>query len=80
LEKPVIGCNIPAVSELIEDGVNGYLVAQQPVEIADSIIRLLTEPNLANSMGAAGKKKVEERYTWQKLAMLTERAYLNLLS
>jgi len=78
--KPVIGCPIPAVSELIEDGMDGCLVRQQPTDIADCILRLISEPGLAHSMGVAGQRKVIERYTWQQLSVLTERAYQDVLS
>ena len=78
--KPVIGCPIPAVSELIADGVDGCLVEPQPADIAERILALLSDPNLGHSMGVAGNRKVNERYSWQHLTALTERAYLNALS
>jgi glycosyltransferase involved in cell wall biosynthesis len=78
--KPVIGCPIPAVSELIIDGVDGCLVRQHSVEIADRILALISEPDLAHSMGIAGQRKVEDRYTWQNLSAITERAYQDILS
>ncbi|MFZ0533715.1 MAG: glycosyltransferase, partial [Anaerolineales bacterium] len=78
--KPVIGCPIPAVSELIADGVDGCLTVQQPADIADCILTLISEPSLAYSMGVAGQRKVEAHYTWQHLSDLTERAYLDVLS
>ena len=79
LGKPVIGCNIPAVAEVITDGVDGYLVEQEPHQIAERIIYLLLHPSQAQAMGAAGKQKVESRYTWQKIAARTEQAYQQVL-
>jgi glycosyltransferase involved in cell wall biosynthesis len=73
--KPVIGCNISAVAEIISDGINGYLVNQSPEQISDRICHLLLNPTQAAAMGAAGQEKVESRYTWPKLAELTELAY-----
>ncbi len=73
--KPVIGCNIPAVSEVIADGVDGYLVRQEPAPIADRIIELLLNPGTADRMGAAGQRKAAERYTWTRVAERTEQAY-----
>jgi glycosyltransferase involved in cell wall biosynthesis len=80
MAKPVIGCPIPAVSELIEDGVNGRLVRQEPAEIGDAIIGLISNQSQAHTLGAAGQKKVQERYSWQYLSALTEHAYLSVLS
>lgn len=74
--KPVIGGNIPAISEVITDGVDGYIVAQDPEQIAERICHLLLHPCQLQAMGTAGKQKVESKFTWQHLAQLTEQAYL----
>jgi len=73
--KPVIGCNIPPVAEVITDGVDGYLVPQEAEQIAERICHLLLHPALAQAMGAAGQRKVKTRYTWQQIAERTEQAY-----
>ena len=73
--KPVIGCRIPAVSEVIDDGVNGILVDQDPSEIARKIVALLQDEGMRQSMGAAGKTKVEAKYSWDEIASRTEHAY-----
>ncbi|MBD1861226.1 MULTISPECIES: glycosyltransferase family 4 protein [Trichocoleus] len=78
--KPVIGCSIPAVAEVIEDGVNGYLVEQDPSQIASRICDLLSNPATAEGMGLAGQRKVEARYTWSQIAARTERVYEQLLN
>jgi glycosyltransferase involved in cell wall biosynthesis len=77
--KPVIGCRIPAVSEVIDDGVNGYLVDQNPNEIADRIISLLQDESKAIQMGQAGKLKMQQRYSWEILSELTEQVYQTVL-
>ena len=73
--KPVIGCNIPAVADVVSDGVDGYLVEQNPDSIAEKLIELLMDPVNAQVMGRAGKEKVEARYTWPKLAEKTLQVY-----
>lgn len=77
--KPVIGCNIPTVSEVINNGVDGYLVSQEPKEIADRISHLLQNPATAQIMGVAGQCKLKARYTWKKISDNTEEAYKNIL-
>jgi len=77
--KPVIGGNITAVSDVIDDGNNGYLVNQTSSDIADKILDLLCNPERAKAMGEKGKKKLEDRYTWQRLAELTLSAYQTVL-
>jgi glycosyltransferase involved in cell wall biosynthesis len=77
--RPVIGCSIPAVSEVITDGVDGYLVDQEPGVIAEKIIFLLENEAVASRIGTAGKRKVEEKYTWQRIAERVEMVYNQLL-
>jgi len=77
--KPVIGCNIPAVAEVISDGTDGYLVAQEPAQIAERICHLLLHPDHALVMGQAGQRKLMARYAWDRIAALTERAYRKIL-
>lgn len=76
--KPVIGCKIPAVSEVISDGVDGFLVKQEPAEIADAIVTLLRNSKMAEQMGQAGRTKVQTRFTWKQIAKRTEAVYLSL--
>jgi glycosyltransferase involved in cell wall biosynthesis len=79
-KKPVIGCKIPAVSEVITDEKDGYLVAQEPKTIAGKIIFLLENEAVAHQMGTVGKKKVEEKYTWQRIAERVEKVYERIIS
>lgn len=73
--KPVIGCNIPAVADVIANEVDGYLVTQEATCIAERICRLLLHPTQAQCMGAAGRQKLELQYTWRSIAERTEQAY-----
>jgi glycosyltransferase involved in cell wall biosynthesis len=78
--KPVIGCPIPAVAEVVTDGVDGYLVDQESSKIAEAICHLVRNPSLAESMGQAGHHKVKQHFTWERLAQKTEQAYQTVLS
>lgn len=62
--KPVIGCNVNGVNEVIKDGVNGYLVApEDPAGLADAVLRMLTHDAEAKTMALNGKKMVRESFT-----------------
>lgn len=78
--KPAIGCNIPAVAEVIDHGTNGYLVNQEPASIAEAIIQLLQDPHQAQTMGQAGQQKLKQNYTWQIIAHKTETLYESLVA
>lgn len=77
--KPVIGGNIPAIADVIEDGVDGLLVEQDRDRIAEKIIHLMNNPSLRTQMGEAGRQKVLEKYTWEKLAEKMKFVYNKVL-
>lgn len=79
MKKPVIGGEIPAIREVISDGINGFLVQQDSAEIADKICQLLQNNSLREKMGVAGYQKVLEKYTWDKLEEKLEAAYRQVL-
>jgi glycosyltransferase involved in cell wall biosynthesis len=77
--KPVIGCNIPAVAEVIQNGENGLLTQQESSQIADSILLLLSDFEKARQLGMAGKNKARREYSWESLTLKTQQAYLDVL-
>ena len=73
--KPVIACTDGGgYIELIEDGVDGFLVAPTGPAIADAITRL-ADRDLARAMGARGRQKAR-RFTWPRAIDQVERALL----
>jgi glycosyltransferase involved in cell wall biosynthesis len=79
LGKPVIGGDIAALREVIDEGENGYLTGQQPAAIAERLVYLLERPALQTQLGLNGRQKVEARYSWPRLASLTEQVYQQVL-
>jgi glycosyltransferase involved in cell wall biosynthesis len=77
-KKPVIGCPIPAVTEVVSDGQDGYLVEQTAAAVSDRILHLLNHPDLAAHLGQTGYAKVQQRYSWPHLAAKTLRVYQSL--
>ena len=74
--RPVIAGDIPPLREVVRDGVDGLVVAQEPGAIARAILALLCDPVRARRMAEAGRLKVQEQWTWDRVAERTERAYL----
>ena len=68
-----MACGCPAVAtavsgalDVIEDGVNGLLVPpRDPQGLAAAVVRLLGEPALAQRLGRAARRTIEERYSWE---------------
>jgi glycosyltransferase involved in cell wall biosynthesis len=65
--KPVIGAKVGAIPEVIEEGKDGLLVEFGEVnQLASAIISLLNNPDLCREMGETGRKKVIDRFIWDK--------------
>ncbi|WP_420629570.1 glycosyltransferase family 4 protein [Candidatus Leptofilum sp.] len=63
--KPVVGCHVGGVAALVDDEQDGLLVPVDDAKaLAQALLRLLQNPSLREKLGAAGKQKVESRYTW----------------
>ncbi len=62
--RPVVATDVGSVSEIVEDGVNGFLVPPRaPEQLAQAMLRVLKQPELGRQFGEAGRKKVEQRFT-----------------
>jgi glycosyltransferase involved in cell wall biosynthesis len=60
---PVVATQIAGISELVEDGINGYLVPPGDANIlAVRIEKLLKDSKLRATFGTAGRAKVEEDF------------------
>jgi len=74
---PVIATGIAGSEELVVDGKTGYLVpVDDPRALAETLKLLLTDPKLANTMGLAGRERVQAFYTWEAVTD----AYINQLA
>ncbi len=61
---PVVTTQIAGVSELVEDGVSGFLVPPGDGEsLGDRLSQLLTDAALRQQMGTAGREKVEVEFS-----------------
>jgi glycosyltransferase involved in cell wall biosynthesis len=64
---------------VVDDGGDGLLSSPDPAELAEKIAWLLGHPEEAARMGSAGKRKVEERYGWDRIAATTLGVYDSVL-
>ncbi|MCX7973834.1 MAG: glycosyltransferase family 4 protein [Candidatus Aminicenantes bacterium] len=77
--KPVIGAKIPAIKEIIRDGVDGLLFEDgSEKDLARTISFLLKEKGLARQMGLKGYEKVKNYFTQERLMDCLE-AHINEL-
>ena len=74
--KPVIVSDIPGVREVITDNVEGVLVPPMDEKmLGEKINILLSNPEMRKSMGEKGRKKVEEKFSWDKVIVEIEKVY-----
>jgi len=79
-KKPVIATNIGGIPEVIVDGGTGFLVPpQNPQVLAEKIIYLLKNPQIAKEMGEKGYQRIKSYFTLEKMAREHEKLYDNLL-
>jgi len=75
-ETPVVASAVGGILEVVEDGVTGLLVPPaRPDELAAALRRVLENPELGRRLGRAGRRRVEERFSWASVAERTERVY-----
>jgi glycosyltransferase involved in cell wall biosynthesis len=68
MELPVVSTAVGAIGELVENDVNGFLVAPKAVEpLAEALARLLTDINLRKKFGQAGRQVVENRFSLEQM-------------
>jgi glycosyltransferase involved in cell wall biosynthesis len=80
--KPVIATKLPTgVSWVNQDGITGILVPPKDVSaLARAIQRLIQNPSLCKEMGQAGRKRVEEIFTIEKMVDGIMEVYKEVLS
>lgn len=79
--KPVIGCAVGGVPEVVTDGVTGLLAAPGNVnELAACMIRLATDAPLRQRMGQAARNDFMNRFSAAKMAEASVELYRELSS
>lgn len=78
--KPVIGTNVGGIPEIIEDGVTGLLVPPHaPDDLAQAIIKILQDPDLARRLGAAGRERAKACFSPERYVTEVQKVYEGLL-
>jgi glycosyltransferase involved in cell wall biosynthesis len=79
-EKPVIVTDGGGTSELVKDGVTGYLVRGGDVyQMAEKMKFLLNHPEICFKMGTEGKKRIIEDFNFRKMIDMFQYEYENIL-
>jgi starch synthase len=91
-ETPVVASNVGGIPEVVVPGETGFLVdlelnpgTFEPVDpegfsraLAEAINRIARDPELRRRMGQAGRRRVEEHFSWAAIARQTLELYRNV--
>jgi glycogen(starch) synthase len=73
---PVVVADVGGLSEIVVHEGNGLkFYAGNPNSLADNVLRLLHEPDLAGRLAATAKQEISKLYTWQEIARQTQLVY-----
>ncbi len=78
---PVVASAVGGILEVVEDERTGLLVPPgKPDELATALRRVLDDRDLAARFGEAGRRRVEERFSWASVAERTARVYADAIA
>ncbi|MFD5325817.1 glycosyltransferase [Streptomyces sp. NPDC127092] len=79
--RPLVASAVGGQLDTVAHGVNGLLVPPgSPPLLAAAVRLLLADPALRAEYGRAGRRRVLERYSWQRVAGATEESYRAVLA
>jgi len=80
-ELPVVASNVGGLSELIIDGVTGYLF--QPGDVStciNKILNIVDNKKLRDEMGKNGRILIENKYNWDYIINKTDILYKDMVT
>jgi glycosyltransferase involved in cell wall biosynthesis len=74
--KPIVATRTGGIPEVVADGTTGLLVPPHDHQsLAAAIVRMLRETRLREQMGEAGRARVGERFTAERMVAATAEVY-----
>jgi len=79
-KTPVVATNIVGVAKDVKENNCGIIVPpKDPKALAEAILEILKNPELAKKMGENGRKLVERKYSWKKITKKVMGVYEEVL-
>ncbi len=77
---PFVATAVGGTPEVVHDGLNGFLVRSgDPAALAERILKLCGDDDLRRSMGNAGRRLMQERFSFAAQAEAYQRLFARLL-
>ncbi len=81
MELPIITTDSPGCNEVVEDGVNGFLVPVHNANaLSEAILRLIDQPELRRRFGRVSRQRAVDRFDLSVIAAQTGQLYRQLLA
>ena len=81
MKKPVVATNVGCISEQVIDGETGFLAEKaNSQELAERMLKIVEDRDLAARMGESGRKLVEAKLSLEGMLDATEAVYNRLLA
>ena len=78
---PIVAASVGGNPELITDQEQGMLMpAQNPEALANAIVKLIDDPNLAQRLGQAAQQKAFSDFSLARMIIKTKSVYTELLN
>lgn len=79
-KRAIVASRTGGIPEIVEDGINGYLIPVGKIkQLAKKIIYLLKENGSRKKFGENGRKKVLEKFTLDKMLDDTEKVFKKII-
>jgi glycosyltransferase involved in cell wall biosynthesis len=73
---PIVATRVGAIPEVVDDGTTGFLVASEdPDALANAVLSLLRDPELAVQSGRAGFERLERHFSADRMGARTAELY-----
>jgi glycosyltransferase involved in cell wall biosynthesis len=80
-QRPVLVSDLPGMTEIVSDGVNGYVFESGSHEaLAEKIISFFNNRDASNKVGVRGMQYVKASHDWVSIGARTRDLYLECLS
>jgi glycosyltransferase involved in cell wall biosynthesis len=74
--RPVVATNVGGLRDLVVDGETGLVVPpRDPAALRAALRRLLSDDELRRRLGAAGRERARDRFSWDAVTDATVAAY-----
>jgi glycosyltransferase involved in cell wall biosynthesis len=74
--RPIVATSAGGIPEAVEDGVTGRVIpARDPGALADALVEVLGDATRLRGMGAAGRRRFEQRFTADRMVDQTLAVY-----